>query len=139
MIAAAVVATFVMMLTAIVFESDFKPQVNAFTFQVTLVAMLDSAIIAVAAMVLVCVPLTLMLSFWALERSWTYPSFGSITGIVAATIVLTPAWNNPSDLSLDLIIREVLFGGLAGLSAGLVWWFAYRKARAFDHTAEELS
>lgn len=87
------------------------------------------AVIAIGAMLVICVPLTVLLCRQHQERFWTYPLLGFLTGVVSTNLLFTPLPYDPASLSVRAVFELTLVGGGAGIAAGIVWWHGYRKSR----------
>jgi hypothetical protein len=120
-IATAVLATFITFVRAWVFEPDFGPTLDADTLTTAFLVLTYCLVIGSVAMLLVCVPLTLISSALTVERSWIYVVFGFLTGCaVSLTLAERP-------LGLLGWIDIAILGGLPGAAAGQIWWLSYRK------------
>jgi hypothetical protein len=123
------VATVVMLMRAWAFEQDFPLRLNADTLTTGLLIFLYCIVIGCVAMLLVCIPLTLILSALGVERSSIYSVFGFLTGCAVALLF------SDRPLHLSDWINVATIGGLPGAIAGQTWWVSYRRRFRFDQHA----
>jgi hypothetical protein len=111
------------------FEPDFSLMFDIDTFKTALLVLLYSVVIRGAAMLLVCIPLTLISSALAIERSWIYSVFGLLTGCAVALAF------SDRPLALSDWLDVAIIGGLPGMVAGQIWWLTYRRLASSDEHA----
>jgi tetrahydromethanopterin S-methyltransferase subunit E len=127
---AAVVATFAAYIHALAsswIEEGTPPSISALDLRLLVAVFLSFIVFSFLSLALFCVPLTVVLSRFQLERPWTYPLLGCLVGFVVAVIFSTPIGE---PYNSEIFRFQLVAGALPGSVAGFVWWRSYRKMRA---------